>query len=235
MRSIWLLPLAFILLSFAAVGAPAQQAPVAEKTFEAANDLRIEVKEVVPGGQPSSVQVICYLKHKSAGDTTLEAVADFDRELGGIVGRLRDSGQFEGFPLETLYFDSPKDSIKAKGVLLVGVGDEQEVSLATMRHVGTVAMRNAMLLNASVSFAAALQDQNVKKLDVGDVAGAVVTGAILAYDTEKRLQLRELLPQRSISEWVIEAGPPFFARTVEVVDGAVKKANAEVGVRKALD
>ena len=156
--------------------------------------------------------------------------------LGGIVRRLRDSGQFEGFPLETLYFDSPKDSIKSKGVLLVGVGDEQEVSLATMRHVGTVAMRNAMLLNASsVSFAAALQDQNVKKLDVGDVAGAVVTGAILAYDTEKRLQLRGLLPQRSIREWVIEAGPPFFARTVEGVDGAVKKANAEVGVRKALD
>jgi hypothetical protein len=236
MRSIWLLPLAFILLSFAAVGAPAQQAPVAEKTFEAANDLRIEVKEVVPGGQPSSVQVICYLKHKSAGDTTLEAVADFDRELGGIVGRLRDSGQFEGFPLETLYFDSPKDSIKAIGVLLVGVGDEQEVSLATMRHVGTVAMRNAMLLNASsVSFAAALQDQNVKKLDVGDVAGAVVNGAILAYDTEKRLQRRGLLPTRSISEWVIEAGPPFFARTVEGVDEAVKKANAEVSVRKALD
>jgi ketopantoate hydroxymethyltransferase len=32
----------------------------------------------------------------------------------------------------------------------------------------------------SVSFAAALQDQNVKMLDVGDVAGAVVNGAILA-------------------------------------------------------
>jgi hypothetical protein len=28
-----------------------------------------------------------------------------------------------------LYFESPKDSIKAKGVLLVGVGDEQELSL----------------------------------------------------------------------------------------------------------
>jgi len=46
---------------------------------------------------------------------------------------------------------------------------EQELSLETMRNVGTAAVRNAMLMNASsVSFAAALQDQNVKKLDVGD-------------------------------------------------------------------
>jgi hypothetical protein len=117
----------------------------------------------------------------------------------------------------------------------VGVGDEQEVSVDTMKNVGTVALRNAMLLNASsVSFAAALQDQNVKKLDVGDVAGAVVTGAILAYDTEKRLQERGLLPPHNIGEWVIEAGPAFFDRTVEGVDEAVKKANAEVAARGPL-
>jgi len=86
----------------------------------------------------------------------------------------------------------------------------------------------------SVSFAAGLQDQNIKKLDVGDVAGAVVTGAILAYDTEKRLQERGLLPAHSIGEWVIEAGPDFFNRTVEGVDQAVKKANAEVTARRWL-
>jgi Cytosol aminopeptidase family, N-terminal domain len=213
----------------------AQTAPVPEKTFEAANHLRIEIKEAPPGAQPSAVQVICYLKHKPAGDTTLEAVADFDRELGGIVQQLRDSDQFEGYPLETLYFESPRNTIKARGVLLVGVGDESEVSVETMKNVGTVALRNAMLINAStVSFAAGLQDQNVKKLDVGDVAGAVVTGAILAYDTEKRLQQRGLLPPRNINEWVIEAGPPFFKRTVEGVDAAVKKADAEVAARKSL-
>jgi hypothetical protein len=118
---------------------------------------------------------------------------------------------------------------------MVGVGDEQALSLDTMRNVGIVALRNAVLMNAStVSFAAALQDQNVKKLDAGDVAGAVVTGVILAYDTEKRLQLRGLLPQHSIHEWVYEAGPAFFKRTVESVDEAVKKANAEVAERKAL-
>jgi hypothetical protein len=119
--------------------------------------------------------------------------------------------------------------------LLVGVGDEQQVSVETMKNVGTVALRNAMLMNAStVSFAAGLQDQNVKKLDVGDVAGAVVTGVILAYDTEKRLQSRGLLPPHNLDEWVVEAGPPFFKRSVEGVDEAVKKANADIAARKPL-
>jgi hypothetical protein len=235
MRNILVVLILCASLMFSPGSSAAQTAPVPEKSFEAANHLRIVVKETPPGGQPSSVQVICYLKHKPAGDTTLEAVVDFDRELGGIIKQLRDSDQFEGYPLETLYFESPQNSIKAKGVLLVGVGNEQEVSVETMRNVGTVALRNAMLMNASsVSFAAGLQDQNVKKLDVGDVAGAVVTGVILAYDTEKRLQARGLLPPHNIDEWVMEAGPPFFQRSVEGVDEAVKKANADVVARKAL-
>jgi hypothetical protein len=83
----------------------------------------------------------------------LAAVVDFDRKLGGIVKSWRDSDQFEGYPLETLYFESPKDSIKAKGVLMIDVGDEERLSLNTMRNVGVVAIRNAVPLNASsVSF-----------------------------------------------------------------------------------
>jgi hypothetical protein len=235
MRNLWIVAIFCGLLLSSGDRGLAQQTQVPEETFEAANHLRITVREVAPGNQPSSVQIICYLKHKAAGDATLAAVADFDRELGGIVRLLRDSNQFEGYPLETLHFESPKDSIKAKGVLLVGVGDEQKLSLETMRSVGTVALRNAMLMRASsVSFAAALQDQSVKKLDVGDVAGAVVSGAILAYDTDKRLQARGLLPQQSIREWVYEAGPAFFKRTVESVDEAVKRANAEIAARKSL-
>jgi hypothetical protein len=92
-----------------------------------------------------------------------------------------------------------------------------------------------MLLNASsVSFAAALQDQNVKKLDAGGVAEAVVRGAILAYDTDKKPQQLGLLPHQSIHVWTYEAGPAFFKRTVEGVEKAVKKANAEVDERKPL-
>ena len=234
MRNISLIPIVSVLLLFSSVRGLAQ-APVPEKVFQGANGLRIHVKEVAPGAQPSSVQIICYLKHRKTGDTTLAAVSDFDRELGGVVRALRDSDQFEGFALETIYFNSPKGSIKANAVLLIGVGDERELSLETMRNVGIVGLRNAMLIDASsVSFAAALQDQNVKKLDVGDVAGAVAFGALLAYDTEKRLQDRGLVLKHTIEDWTYEAGPAFFERTVVGVREAVKKADEEIAARGAV-
>jgi hypothetical protein len=95
-----------VLLAFLAGAGLSQQAPVPEKVFEGTSHLRIHVREVVPGGQPSSVQVICYLEHKKTGDTTLAAVSDFDQKLGGVIRTLRDGGLFEGYPLETLYFKS---------------------------------------------------------------------------------------------------------------------------------
>jgi hypothetical protein len=54
-----------------------------------------------------------------------------------------------------------------------------------------------LMYPTSVSFDAALQDQNVKMLDVRDVAGAVVNGAILARDAEKRLQGRGLFSPKN--------------------------------------
>jgi hypothetical protein len=41
--------------------------------------------------------------------------------------------------------------------------------------------------------------------------------------------------QRIIGEWVYEAGPALFKRTVESVDEGVDKANAEAHERKALN
>jgi hypothetical protein len=103
------------LLPFSSVRGLAQ-APVPEKVFEGANGLRIHVKEVAPGAQPSSVQIICYLKHRKTGDTTLAAVSDFDRDLGGVVRALRDNDQFEVSAGDAL-FQISEGSIKANAVL----------------------------------------------------------------------------------------------------------------------
>jgi cytosol aminopeptidase family protein len=215
-------------------GAYAQEAKVPERSFVAANGLKITVKEVAPGNQDSSLQVVCYLKHKQAGDVVIEALVTLDEQLGGVIHALRDRGAFTGEPLESLYFIPKQGSVKAKGMLLVGVGDEKGLSLETMRNVGTVALREAMLLNAgTVSFAPTLRDQKVSKLDVGDVGGAVVQGVILAYDTDKRLQKQGLLPEHDIQEWIYNAGPAYFARTVDGVQQAVQKEVPEATSRSA--
>ena len=84
-------------------GADAQEAKVPERSFVAANGLKITVKEVAPGNQDASLQVVCYLKHKPTGDVVVEAMVTLDKEMGGVIHSLRDRGDFAGDALETLY------------------------------------------------------------------------------------------------------------------------------------
>jgi hypothetical protein len=63
MRTLLTVPLLCASLLFSPGSGSAQPAPVPEKSFEGAHHLQIEIKEVVPGGEPSSVEVIYFLKH----------------------------------------------------------------------------------------------------------------------------------------------------------------------------
>ena len=63
MRNISMIPILSVLLLLSSETGLAQT-PVPEESFEGANGLHIHVKEVAPGNQPSSVQVICYINHK---------------------------------------------------------------------------------------------------------------------------------------------------------------------------
>ena len=56
-----------------------------------------------------------------------------DVDFVNNIESIHTTDRFEGYPLETLYLDSPKDSIKAKGILSVGIGDGQELSLENLR------------------------------------------------------------------------------------------------------
>jgi hypothetical protein len=76
-----------------------------------------------------------------------------------LITSLRDRNEFVGDELETLLFLPPQHSIKPKMMLLIGLGDEQDLSLETMQRIGTVALREAVRLNAThVSFAPILRD-----------------------------------------------------------------------------
>ena len=147
-----------------------------------------------------------------------------DKKLGGVIASLRERGEFGGDQLETLLITPPKDSIKAKALLLVGLGDEGALSLNLMEGVGRVALREAARLGVNrVAFAPFIRDQGNTKIGTGEVETAVVRGMLLAYDTEKRLQEQGLAKAFTLEEWRVEAGPDYFDETV----AGVKKASAE--------
>src|SRR5262249_41530951 len=150
---------------------PAEPAKVREKSFTAANDLKVTVRVTKPQDLDCDLQVMGYFKHKPDGDTVIEAIVDFDRLMGWPIKSLRDRGAFAGDELETIDFTPPKGSITPKRILLVGYGDEGKFTLDVLGRVGTATAREAVRLGAKkVAFAPALFDQGYKKLKARDVA-----------------------------------------------------------------
>src|SRR6516162_3514595 len=167
---------------------------VKEKALDAPNQVKLRVRMEGPYTADVPLQVVSYFKYTPEGVKRMKgAPVELDKRLGGVIGSLRERGEFGGDQLETLLITPPKDSIKAKALLLVGLGDEDALSLKLMEGVGRVALRAASRLGVSrVAFAPLIRDQGNSKIATGEVERAVVCGMLLAYDTEKRLQKQGL-------------------------------------------
>ncbi|MFD5060365.1 M17 family peptidase N-terminal domain-containing protein [Streptomyces sp. NPDC058394] len=202
-----------------------------QATFAAPHGLPVTVKEIGPAEEPVDLQVVT-LFNQASKQAFVESMTDLDSRLGGFVTNVRDSGQFQANALETLVITPPPGAIAARRLLFVGLGDSSKASLDLMDKVGAVVAREAVRLRApTVAFAPTLRDQSFDKLDTGQVGAEVMTGAILGYDTEARLQQQDLDPCFALKHWYYEAGASYFSDVVEKVGPAVKKAAAQVSSR----
>jgi hypothetical protein len=229
--ALWTVPLAVA----ADGGAAVAQATLAklgdEAPFEGPHGLRVKVRVMVPQDQEADLLFLCFFKHKEKGDTVLATIHKFDERLGGVIAALRDRGEFAGNELETLLISPPPGSIKAKKLMLIGLGEEERLSPETMYRIGTVAMREAARLGArTTAFGAAIRDQGNERYPVGDVGRQVIQGALLAFDTEKRLEKEGIGGGLHLEEWILLAGPQYFH---EVVPAAREAVAASVGAVKA--
>lgn len=235
MRLNRLLPLiVFLLLAGLAtsVRSEGDKKEVREKLFDAPNGVTIKVRMEGPYDADVPLQVICYFKHKKAGDKALGAAVELDKRLGGVIAALRNRGEFVGDELETLLLNPPKDTIKPKRLLLVGLGNEDSLSLGRMERLGRVALRETERVGVKrAAFAPLIRDQGNSKFGTGDVAQAVTKGMLLAYDTEKRLQKEGLAKSFTLEQWVVEAGADYFDDALKGVRLGIEKATAEIAKR----
>src|SRR5439155_17801674 len=114
-----------------------------EQSVSAARDVKVTVKMIGPVTQTTDLQIICLLQHNPAGDKYIEAMQDFNDKLGGVLSSLRERGEFVGEPGETLLLNPPAGSITPKQVLLIGVGEEAELTVDRLRLAGTIAARES--------------------------------------------------------------------------------------------
>src|SRR6476660_9617031 len=205
-----------------------------EKTFAAPHGLKVSIKIIGPYGEPADLQIICLFKHKASGDTYQGAAKDTDDQLHGILSALRNRGEFVGELGETFLFTPPSGSIPAKRFMVIGLGEEKDLSLDTLRIVGRIAAREAVRLKAKhVAWAPVIRDEGNTAIDVGEGDRAFAEQMLAAYDTEKRLQAQGLAPEFSIESLVIEAGPTFFDGAVKQVGEGIDSVTAELQKRDA--
>jgi hypothetical protein len=196
--------------------------------------IKLSIKMIGPYTQEADLQIICLFKHKASGDTYQAAAKATDEHLGGILSALRNRGEFVGELGETFLFTPPKGSIPAKRFMVIGLGDEKDLSLDTLRVVGRVAAREAVRLMAKhVAWAPVIRDEGNTALDVGEGDRAFVEQMLSAYDTEKRLQAQGLAPEFSVEDFVVEAGPSFFDDVVKQVGDGIESVSATLGQRSA--
>jgi hypothetical protein len=221
-------PFALVIM-LAGMGTPGRsdepRQEVKETVVAAPNRVTLKVRMEGPYTADVLLQVVSYFKYTKDGAKRMSgAPVELDKHLGGVIAALRERGEFVGDELETILIIPPEGSIKAKALLLVGLGDEAKISLETMQRVGKVALREAGRLGATrVAFAPLIRDQGNTAIPTGEVERAVVRGMLLAYDTERRLQSESFAKRNTLEEWWVEAGPAFYDETV----AGVKKASAE--------
>ena len=206
----------------------------AQKTFDAPRGLKVSVKIIGPYSEPADLQIICLFKHKPSGDTYQGAAKDTDQHLHGLLSALRNRGEFVGELGETFLLSPPSGSILAKRFMVIGLGDEKDLSLDSVRVVGRLAAREAVRLQAKhVAWAPVIRDEGDTAIDVGEGDRAFVEQMLTAYDTEKRLQAQGLAPDFSIEDLVIEVGPTFFDSAVKQVSGGIEAITGVLAERTA--
>jgi hypothetical protein len=194
--------------------------------------ITLSIKMIGPYTQSADLQIICLFKHKESGDTYQGAAKATDEHLGGILSSLRNRGEFVGELGETILFTPPTGSIPAKCFMIIGLGDEKELSLDSLRVVGRVAAREAVRLKAKhVAWAPVIRDEGNSTIEVGLGDRTFVEELLSAYDTEKRLQAQGLAPDFSIESLVVEAGPAYFDSAVKQVGEGINSISSALATR----
>jgi hypothetical protein len=221
-------------LFFATAWADSTAAPKQHVFDTRPQDIKVSIKMIGPYTQEADLQIICLFKHKTSGDTYQGAAEETDKHLGGMLSTLRNHGEFVGELGETFLFTPPHGSIPAKRFMVIGLGDEKDLTLDSLHVIGRIAAREAVRLKAKhVAWAPVIRDEGNTTIEVGEGDRAFIEQMLAAYDTEKRLQSQGLAPEFSIEDVVIEAGPAFFDSAVKQVGEGIDSSVAELVKRES--
>ena len=151
-----------------------------------------------------------------------------DEALKGIITELRKTNKFEGKDLETLLITPPANTIPAKKLLMIGLGNRNEFKPEKMLMIGVTGMREALRLGvSSYAHASDLKDAGISS-PTADVAGYVIQGAIEAFQTQKYLKEQNASNALTVNKVTLLTGPAYFEDSKEGVKKVIASFSKKV-------
>jgi len=157
------------------------------------NVMDVKVKQGRIEAEPAEVLVLTHYE----GDSSLqEGAAVVDKALRGALRDLLKSGEFQGKSQQTVLFHT-QGKVRAKRVLLVGLGKKQHARLDTVRQAMGIAAKRVRQAGVR-TFATPLHGLTLPRTSRVDLAQAMVEGAILGcyqfnlYRSEKNSEPKDL-------------------------------------------
>lgn len=201
-----------------------------EEKVGTVDGLEIAVKVQSPSAEETPLQIVCLFEY-TEGDITTSPPAlpkesngllHVDMALNGLLTNLRKTNQFQGKFLETLLITPPPNSLLAKKLLLIGLGNRNVFKPEMMSLVGITGMREALRLNVDkYSHASDLKDAGYSS-PTAAVTGFVIQGALDALRTQNYLKSQNASEPISVAKMTLLSGQSYFDDSKDGIKKAIE-------------
>jgi hypothetical protein len=173
--------------------------------------IEFETVSWAPSEADVDFSIACMFEREMPGVHLVGGLMQLDEALGGALSRMRDEGYFRAQEMETLLVQTPSPPVRARRVLLVGLGNPLTLSSAIFERALRVAVREAFRLGATTAaFAPNLLDAGVTNVASLQVEAAMVRGASSALLAEYRLSELGFASPPVMRRWSFDVGPAHF-------------------------
>jgi hypothetical protein len=181
----------------------------------------IRVLAQSPADTDTYLQVVCLFR-SSPVNKLQGSLAEINDKLTGLLDRVRSPQLFRGELGETVLLTPPKNSIGAKKLLLVGLGDSQTFSPQRMQLVGEIIYTEASRLGVkNPFFAPTVLDGGVSRFTTGQVSEQVIAGFLHAAETEKVVNEASVSTSQGIGSLTYLAGQRHAEETRAGIEKAI--------------
>jgi len=205
----------------------AQSQPASIEIANAPIPMRILIQS--PADTVTDLQAICLFR--SSPENTLHgSLAELNDRLKGLLDRVRAPNLFRGDLGETLLLAPPKNTIGARKLLIIGLGDSQTFSPERMQLVGEIVYWEAGRLGvAHPFFAPTILDGGVTGFPSGQVSEQAIVGFLRAARIGKILKDANASPGGSVTALTFLAGQQHARDTQAGIEKAIAQPGSNAG------